>query len=268
MPPRADTPPARPSKYYFWGLNGLLGVAFLITVAAPKLSDDWGALTLVLAAAASVAALTRQLPLQNVLLAVVVAAVLGTLAHALSALPYLSVPFGPVMFNAASGQEMFHLVPWTIPFLWVVAILNARGTARLILRPWRKVKNYGFWLIGLTAALAVAFDFALEPYACRVKHLWRWQPTKISLTWQGATPLNFLGWAFVALLILAFASPALLRKQPGGSKAPDLHPFILWLGALLLFAAGSAGAGLWWPVGVDAGIAAVTAWFAIRGARW
>jgi hypothetical protein len=266
MPP----PPATPatSKYYFWSLNGLLGAAFIIELCAPHSWADWDAVTLVLAAGASVAALNRQLPLQNVLPAALIAATLGAIAHGLSAIPDLAVPFGPLIFNPAAGEKLFHAVPWTIPLLWIVAIFNARGTARLILRPWRKVKNYGYWLIGLTAALAVAFDLALEPFACRIRHYWLWQPTKLRLTWQGATPLNFLGWAFVSLLILAFATPSLIRKQPGSSRAPDLHPLILWLGALLWFATSSASAGLWWPVGVDAAIAAVTAWFAIRGAKW
>jgi hypothetical protein len=265
MPTPAATPAT--SKYYFWSLNGLLGAAFLIELCAPHSWPDGDAVTLVLAAVASVAALTRQLPLQNVLAAALITATMGAIAHGLSAIPNLSVPFGPLIFNPAAGPKLF-TVPWTIPFLWVVAIFNARGTARLMLRPWRKVKNYGYWLIGLTATLAVAFDFALEPFACRVKHYWLWQPTKLSLTWQGATPLNFLGWAFVSLLILAFASPSLIRKQPASSKKPDLHPLMLWLGALLGFATSSASAGLWWPVGVDAAIAAVTAWFAIRGAKW
>jgi hypothetical protein len=261
-------PPACTSKYYFWSLNGLLGVAFALELCASQFASYFDAATLVLAAVASVAALNRRLPLQNVLAAALIAAAVGAIAHGLTTIPNLSVPFGPLVFNPAAGAKLFNTVPWIIPVLWIVAIFNARGTARLILRPWRKVKNYGYWLIGLTAALAVAFDLALEPFACRVRHFWLWQPTKISLTWQGATPLNFLGWAFVSLLILAFASPSLIRKQPGSSKTPDFHSLILWLGALCWFATGSAGSGLWWPVGVDATMATVTAFFAIRGAKW
>jgi hypothetical protein len=152
--------------------------------------------------------------------------------------------------------------------LWIVAIFNARGVARLILRPWRKVKNYGYWLMGLTAAMAVAFDVALEPFAWHVKHLWLWEKTKIAVTWQGTTLLNFLGWAFVALLIMVLAMPSLIRKQPGAPSAPDFHPLILWLGGLLLFIVGSAQAASWAPVAVDAAIAAVTTFFAVRGAKW
>lgn len=263
MPPPASTP-----KNLFWMLNALLGVAFIVELSAPGFSSALDAATIALAAGASVAALHRQLPLQNVLPAALITALIGGIAHGLSSNPNIAIPFGPVAFSAAAGPKIFNAIPWTIPLLWIVAIFNARGVARLTLRPWRKVKNYGFWLIGLTCALAVAFDFALEPFAWHVKHFWLWEPTKITITWQGATLLNFIGWAFVSLLIMLFITPSLIRKQPGSRSAPDFHPLILWLGALLLFAVGSAGVGLWWPVAADVLIAAVTTVFAVRGAKW
>jgi uncharacterized membrane protein len=270
MPSSAHSPkPADTSKFFRWGINAALGAAFILDVAAPDALPKADAILIVLAAVASVAALNFRLPLQNVLTAAVIAALIGGVAHGLSANPNLAIPFGPVVFSAAAGAKIFNVLPWTIPLLWIIAIFNARGMARLILRPWRKVKNYGFWLIGLTALLAVAFDFALEPFASHnVRGFWLWQPTKIMFTWFGATPLNFLGWAVVSLLILAFATPALIKKQPGSRSTPDYHPLAMWLGALVLFAAGSVRAGLWWPVGVDAAIAVVTAVFAVRGAKW
>ncbi len=255
-------------KNCFRGLNALLGVAFMVELCAPRCSSAWAGAAIALAAIASVAALNRQLPLQNVLPAALITAVIGGIAHGLSANPDLALPFGPVVFCPPAGGKIFHAVPWTVPLLWVVAIFSARGVARLMMRPWRKLKNYGYWLMGLTAALAVAFDLALEPFACATKRFWLWQPTKLSLTWQGATPLNFLGWAFVSLLIMAFATPSLIRKQPGNPSAPDLHPLMLWLGALLLFATAAVRAELWWPAGVDAALAVVTTVFALRGAKW
>ena len=179
-----------------------------------------------------------------------------------------TLPFGPFIFNETAGAKLFDCIPWTVPLLWIVAIFNSRGVARLGLRPWRKTKNYGWWLIGLTAVLTVVFDLALEPVAARVKHFWLWQPTKLHITWHGASPLNFLGWAFVSLLILAFITPSLIKKQPGSSGAPDFMPFGLWLGAMTLFAASSAMAGLWPAVIVDAVLAGAATVFAIRGAKW
>jgi uncharacterized membrane protein len=259
----ANTP-----KYFFRLVNVLLGVAFFFELLRPEPSPALDATLIVLAAFASILALNSQLPLQNVLPAALIAAVFGGVAHALSGQPHLSMPFGPVVFSPNVGDKIFGTVPWTIPLLWVVAIFTARGVARLILRPWRKVKNYGYWLIGLTSALAVAYDFALEPFAWHVKQWWLWQHTKIPVTWQGAALMNFLGWAFVSLLIMMFATPSLIRKQPGNQPGPDFHPLILWLGALLLFAVGLGEVHRWGPVAVDVAIAGVTAVFAFRGAKW
>ena len=152
--------------------------------------------------------------------------------------------------------------------MWIIAIFNSRGVARLILRPWRRVKNYGYLLIALTAALALAFDLALEPFAAHVKHFWLWQPTKVAVTWHGASPVAFVGWTFVALLIMAFITPSLIRKQPGAPPPPDYTPVALWFGAVGLFAAGAAQAGFWSAVTVDAILAASVAVFCWRGAKW
>jgi hypothetical protein len=191
---------------------------------------------------------------------------MGGFVHALSV--RTSIPLGPIVFNAQDGLELFNCVPWFIPVLWVVAIFTARGVGRLILRPWRKVKNYGFWLIGLTALLVVAFDFALEPYAWHARHLWLWQPTRLTISWHGASPFCFPGWGLAALFILMFTTPSLIRKQPGSTGGADYHPLCLWVGMLLVFGVGAGSSLLWWSVLADGVIASVTATFAIRGGSW
>ena len=187
-------------------------------------TSNLDALLLLLATAGSISSLARTLPLQSVLFAAFITALVGGAAHGLSA--RTGLPFGPLSFGATSGPQLFNTVPTTVLLLWIIVIFNSRGVARLMLRPWRRVKNYGFLLMGLTTLLALAFDVALEPFA-RVKHLWLWQPTKISLTWHGASPLSFLGWTFVSLLILAVIMPYLIRKQPGNPSAPDFAPLAL-----------------------------------------
>jgi len=247
-------------------LNVLLGtaaVAGLFSLCEPSWIDQT---ILMLAALASIVTLNRQLPLQNVLSAAGITAAIGGLAHAFSACS--AIPFGPIVFNSQAAWQFFNTLPWTVPVLWIVVIFNARGVGRLILRPWRKVKSYGYWLIGLTSVLAVAFDLALEPFAWHVKHLWLWQPTRLAVAWHGVTALNFVGWGGVSLFSLMLITPSLIRKQPGGSSVPEYQPLAIWLGALLLFAVGSAGAGLWWSVAADAAIATITTVFAVRGARW
>jgi len=216
---------------------------------------------------ASLFSLARQLPGQNVILAAAVIGSIGGIAHGLSAV--LAIPFGPFTFTDNAGPKIFGLVPWSMPALWVIAILNSRGVARLILRPWRKLRTYGFWLIGVTAALTVLFAVSLDPFASQVKHYWLWEPTKFPLTWHGAPLVNFLGWLVTALVILAFATPALINKQPRSkTSAPDYHPLVVWLLSLALFAIAAIVHNLWPAAGFCILTAMAVAIFAIRGARW
>lgn len=246
---------------------GLVLWTVLTSVPLPG-KPGWPEAVLVLTATlATLVSLTRQLPGQNVLLAGAIIGLIGGIMHGVGAAT--AIPFGPFTYTNGAGPRIFGVLGWPMPAIWIIAILNSRGVARLILRPWRKLRNYGFWLIGITAALTVLFDMALEPFATRVKHFWIWQPTKFPIAWHGAPLVNFLGWLVTALLILVFATPALINKKPRQKKSlPDYHPLVLWLSALALFAVGATAHQLWPAAAfcVLTGIAVTV--FAIRGARW
>ena len=219
-----------------------------------------------LATIGTLVALWRQLPLQNIVVAALAIAVIG---GGLSALGVrTALPFGPFIYGAPFGPQIFKTLPWAMPLLWVVIVLNSRGVARMILRPWRKNKKYGFRAIALAGILVLLFDVALEPFATLVKHYWRWVPTAIPVTWEGAALVNFLSWGFIAVLMLLFVTPVLISKKPRPKSGPDYHPLCLWLGGLIIFATGCTVHGFWLPVIVDAAIGIVTAIFAIRGAMW
>lgn len=224
------------------------------------------AVLLVSGVACTITSATRRLPLQNVLLAVFIIAVLGGAVQALGVTT--GIPFGPFQFGDSIGALLFKTLPWAVPLIWVLAVLNSRGVARLILRPWRKVSGYGFWLIGLTAVLTLLFDFALEPFASRVQHYWIWIPTKFPLTWDGVPVSNFLGWAAMSVLIALVIAPALINKQPGKRNTPDFHPFAIWLGLVLLFGTGCALRGMLDAAVADGIWAAIVTVFAIRGGTW
>lgn len=221
---------------------------------------------ILLAALNTLTAMARQLSWQYVLPAAALTAFLGSAAFVSSL--YSGIPLGPLIFGPASGESITSKLPWSVPLLWVLVVFNSRGVGRLILRPWRKMKTYGFWLIGLTVLLSLLFDLGMDPFLARLNHYWLWQPTKFNFTWQGAPLSNFLGWPVVTLFILAFATPLLIKKQPGQRSAPDYHPLILWVGALVLFAVAAGRHGLWAPAVMD-GVLIVTVLVpAIRGARW
>src|SRR5258706_1098319 len=115
------------------------------------------------ATAITLSVAARRLPFQNVLLAAVVIALIGGGVQLLGAAT--GIPFGAIIYTENTRPLIFNLLPWAMPLVWVVAVLNARGVARLVLRPWRKTHTYGFRVIGLTCVLVGVLDLGLEPFA-------------------------------------------------------------------------------------------------------
>jgi uncharacterized membrane protein len=272
--PAEFNPATEVGRFFNWLVAGVALVNYalvfvtLVTQYHLPGKPDWPEATLVFTATlTTMVALSRQLSFQNALLAGTIIAGIGTAAHFLAAAT--SIPFGPIRFTDAAGPKLFDLVSWAMPMLWIIVVLNSRGVARLILRPWRKIRAYGFWLIGLTVVLTTLLIGALEPFGGAVKRYWLWEPTRLPFTWSGAPITNFLGWLVVSLLIMAFAAPALIDKRARPVKrTPDFHPLVSWLLALALFATAMAQHQLWLPFAYCTGLAIVTTTFAWRGARW
>jgi uncharacterized membrane protein len=241
-------------------LGSLFGVAFLQNARWLE------ALLLLLALAATLLSQARALPLQNVLAAAAVIALISGVALLINA--HTGIPFGPVVYPDTMRPLLFGLLPWSVPLIWVVAILNSRAVARLILRPWRKLSKYGFWLFGLTCLLSVLFDFALEPFASAATTHWIWRTPPNSLAWHSAPWSNFLGWMVTAVLILGFTTPWLINKKSSRHSTPDYQPLLLWLVVMILLAVGSAAHQLWSAAAFDLLAAVIVACFAVRGARW
>jgi uncharacterized membrane protein len=184
-------------------------------------------------------AMTRILPAQNVFAALGLIAAFTALIQTVG--EKLGVPFGPFFYTENLGPPIFYLVPWPVIAVWIVAILNSRGTAALILRPWRDAPKYGFMSLTLTAALTVIFDAALEPYAARTHHFWVWQTQKPFLAWYGAPWVNFASRFAVTLILVACATPWLIGKKPVANPPPNYFPLAIWIIlTLLLTAANSA----------------------------
>ncbi|MGN6553808.1 MAG: carotenoid biosynthesis protein [Verrucomicrobiota bacterium] len=255
-----------------WIANGVFAVAFglvwtKLVFPIPALEQsNWPEGVLLLAATASaISAVVRTLPLQNVLWGALVIGAIGGLAHALGTLA--SIPFGPFVFTQAAGPRLFGILPCTIPLLWMLCIYTSRGTARLVLKPWRKTRIYGFWLIGLTAGFSLILDLGLDPFASRVKHYWIWEPTRFPFDWHGTPVVNFAGWVVTALLIMAFVTPMLINKKPGSTPS-EYGSFVIWILLNFLFVT-SAVTHQFWLAAILCSLAAlIVAVLAVRGARW
>ncbi|MCX6894773.1 MAG: carotenoid biosynthesis protein [Verrucomicrobia bacterium] len=240
----------------------LAGLILVVCLARGTPAAPWQlGLLLGLAVVSTLVSLGRALQLQNVLtvatLIVIIAGIVQTVGVA------TSIPFGPLVFTDNLGEQLFDKLPWTAPLLWVVILLNCRGVARLILRPWRKLHGYGFRVMGLTCLLTALFDLGLEPFATRVHRFWIWRVSGGVTGSLGAPWVNFLGWAVTALIILLVATPWLINKQPGKRRPPDFHPLIVWLALNLFLATTLALHQLWLPAGITLAVAVagtISAW--------
>lgn len=267
-------PSATLFEWYARAVSCAALLSFLVvvwqTISQKSTADKPGwptAIFVITTAFATLTSMARQLAGQNVMLAATIIGVVGGIAHAVGAIT--GIPFGPFAYSISAGPMFFGALAWPMPAIWIIVILNARGVARLILKPWRKLKNYGFWVIGVAAVLVVLFNLALEPFATRVNGYWVWLPTKFPWTWNGMPLINSLGWALVTLVTLAFATPSLINKHSRSRKLPpDFHPLIVWVLSLTLFGTAAALHQLWSALALCVTTALVSILFAIRGARW
>lgn len=236
-------------------------VAMLLRLAWPESLPWLDGLVWPLAAATALVGLARRLPLQNVVAVGALAGGLGLAALWLGTVT--DIPFGRRVFSTRLGDLIGDRVPWSLPFLWLTLTVTCRGIARLILRPWRGLTDYGLWVMGVATALALVFDLVLEPIAY-ARGWWRWDARPGTPAWHSAPWVNFLGWTLTSLTIYGFSTPWLLNKRP--VKQPtDWHPLLLWVALLALLATGGALDGAWDAVALGAAAGILTAGLAIRG---
>ncbi len=199
-------------------------------------------LLLVLATATTLASLVRQLPGQNVMLASMLAAIIGGALPSLGAL--VTIPVEPSVYAGRLWPQFFCPLRWAAAMLWLVAIFTSRGVAQLILGRSRTRRDYGLRVIGLSALLAGVFELGLEPFATEVKRYWLCNPTQARLAWYGTPWIRFVGLAVAAMLIQVVVTPALINKKPV-QQAPQCHPVMVWVLINLLFATGAVAHRLW-----------------------
>jgi uncharacterized RDD family membrane protein YckC len=209
--------------------------AGLLPDRAGRLSD---ALLVLLATAATLAWLVSQLPLQNVLAACGFLGLLFAAAQSIRGIVFLQ----PSEFAPASGPQFSGAVPVILLPVWVIALLNARGTATLLLRNRRNCPVYGFLVIGLAALLFTGFELALEGYAAGLKSDWIWEQLPAGHDHRVAAPVsNYAFWFILALAVQVIIAPWLITKKPAPPK-PQNSPLIIWL-SLVVFLAFAAAVG-------------------------
>jgi hypothetical protein len=185
-----------------------LGIGFVIAwmvraFAAESASSFANLFLLFVAAFATLFALNRRLPLQNVIaLAAVIAFFFAATMLAAGALTF---PIAPPVEN----EQFRHLPAWAAPLLWIIALINARGTAKLFLYTLRKKSNYGVAL-GVLSSLLVA---------------------SLNLRAESSWPIFAVQFS-LAIIALVATTPWFIDKKPV-ARTPDAQPLLFTI--LLLF---------------------------------
>lgn len=240
--------PVTASQRLLWSLLGLLGLSLLgalVVIGRGEAAASWHwlePLVFVLAAVGALATLANRLSPQS---AVAVAAFIFLFSAVIELMAARSgFPFGRRTFTEALGAKVLGRFAWTMPCVWVTAIVTSRGLARLLMRPFRRIRRYGLWQLWLTGVLTALFDVGLEPFASTARGYWTWQTATGAWTWHGAPWIGLLGWTASAVIILWFATPWFIAKRlvPQGT---DYSPVVLWASVQLYFAAGCALHGVW-----------------------
>jgi uncharacterized membrane protein len=178
------------------------------------------------AVATTLLSISQSLPVQNALTIAILIGLLSTVVEITNL--KTNLPFGHHVWGNNLGPQLFHLVPWPVPLIWIIVILNSRGFARLLLRPCRNFPNYGLFCLALASLLAAVLDLGLEHFAA-VNHFWAWPESKVA-PWY-----NFLSYALTSAIVLFLITPWLINKKPIPQSPPDYHPLAVWLLLQLLF---------------------------------
>lgn len=219
---RSALPPATVKAFL------LLCVLTVVNQAIPFVSgQDWlVASAVVIGLVAAVASFAPVLPWPNVLLAAGLAAFVGGMTEAVSAVS--GIPLGRREFMAGNGPIFLGLIPWWLPVIWATIALSSRGTARLILHGLRNHPFHGYRVIGLATALSLASAVFLEMFATRAAHLWTPSGTPV-LKMASHLPLH--------LLVQIAITPLLIDKFPG-QRLRNVLPLVVWTSFTLAMLAG------------------------------
>jgi uncharacterized membrane protein len=269
-PGRADGAYGRPR---FWPLPCfcafaaacLAGTALVATGAELPPPLRWMKILLPLSAfLAAMASLSFRLPGQNI-------AAIGGIALLFSAAilgcPSVSgFPLGRLRFDNEAGPLLLGPVPVSLSLCWAAIVVSSRNTARLVMLPCRRTRFYGYYVVGLSALLAVITDLNLEPFGAKARALWVWQTAEETVCWYSAPWFNFPAWTIGTAVILAFSTPWFISKRPV-TTTPRLTAALVWGALNLHFILGNAAHRLWLAVLIGAPLTTGALILAQLGAR-
>ena len=183
----------------------------------------------------------RQLPLQNVIPA---GATIAGMALAALLLAPFGFPLGPVSYPEVMGPRLLGIVPWTVPLLFLIKILNSRGVARLIVYGGKPPFGRGWRVLLLAIGLSLLQDGILQTFATGPGAAWKWPADEGSTRWLAAPWSHYFAEAVFTGLSLVAITPWLINKHPGPPRPLSHYPLGVWLSVTfsLAFVSGAHGA--------------------------
>lgn len=146
-------------------------------------------------------------------------------------------PLTAVEFAPALGPRIGGALPWSIPLLWLVIVLNARGVARLLLRGKESREHVGYETLGVGTGLALALIWSAWAIATGAKQ-------RISPLPNAALVFVYAATATMTAILLAVTAVILLTKHPGPEPA-ERQSVCSWLLMNLLAGTWAVRDGLW-----------------------
>ncbi len=142
-------------------------------------------------------------------------------------------PFGRYSYTDVLSPRLLG-VPIGIIFAWLMVVLSAFFTTRHLLGRLRPGWNKGV-LLGISAALALASDFLMEPVAVYIQNYWTWYDRGL---YYGVPEANFAAWGLISLLMVWLLNRLTIAGVPNrsGERLKFLFiPLALYLMNLMMF---------------------------------
>ena len=170
--------------------------------------------------------LMEQLPWQNLIFAGVLLLVLTS-----------SVQLGARVL----GIEFYGLDNGALPLAMLPALFTARGAAQVLLKT--KPRNFGLWLIGLTALIVALFGLGLALLFAVSQETWA-NHEELRRQWRSHILATMFFWGGAGLIMTIAITPWLLNKRPA-VVSQRMEPLFICLLLNGLFATAAGLNRLW-----------------------
>lgn len=192
-----------------------------------------------------------QVPLQNIVGATLV---IGGLSLGIEILNgRTGSPFGRILYTDGIPGPRVGGVPWIQALFWVMAVIWARGFARVLLVKQRLRSWYGYALLLLASALVVLLDFEWQRVAGRAHGHWLWQVDPDVFRLRGVPWTRGVGVFGTAAVVLFAAFPWFVNKKPVPTPLDRAGVWMFWMWmSLASLADGVMGA--WGVLGMEVSV--------------